>query len=573
MFKSQIYDLIENVLKDLGVSQMPIFSVSYPPDEKMGDYSTNAALIAAKILKRSPMEIAEKIVSGIQYQVSGTKEKVIEKMEVAVPGFVNFYLKPEIIQGNLAGILKQKNKYGSSKIGKGKTVVIDYSAPNIAKIMHVGHLRSTIIGQAIYNTYKFLGYKTIGDNHIGDWGTHFGKLIYAYKNFADKKKLKEDFIVEITKLYVDFNARAKNDAKLEEYARQETKKFQEGDKENVKIWKYFVKESMKEFERIYKILGVKIDNTIGESFYKDMLPGVISECLEMGIAVRSEGALVIPLEKYNLPPYMIQKTDGATLYGTTDLATIKYRISKWKPEKIIYVVANEQAGHLAQLFKVSEMLGWTKSEQTIHVKFGMVLGADGKKFSSREGKIIMLEDLIAEAVSRAYKTVSEKNSSLPDKEKRKIADVVGLGAIKYNDLSQNRLTDISFDWDKMLNFSGNSGPYLQYTYARIKSILRKAKAPKKYSADLLIDPKEIRLMKNLARFTEAMEDSATQYNPNIIANYLYGLANDFNLFYEALPVIKAEKSLRSSRLALISATAITIKNGLKLLGIETLEKM
>ncbi len=574
MFKHQIYDLIGKALKDSGVQEPPNFSVSYPPDEKMGDYSTNAALAAAKILKKAPLEIANKIVSSLRYQVSGMGEKgIMEKIEVFPPGFVNFYLKEDLVRENLANILKLKSKYGGAEIGQGKTVIIDYSAPNIAKIMHVGHLRSTIIGQALYNIHKFLGYKTVGDNHIGDWGTHFGKLIYAYKNFADKKKLKENFIEEITKLYVDFNFRAKENAALAEYARQETKKFQENDAENVKIWRYFVKESLREFNRIYKLLGVKIDNALGESFYKDMLAGVISECLEMGLAVRSEGALIIPLEKYNLPAFMIQKTDGATLYGTTDLATIKYRLRKWKPEKIIYVVANEQAGHLAQLFKVAQMLGWIKAGQSEHIKFGMVLGADGKKFSSREGKMIKLEDLIAEAIERAYKTVSEKNPSLPDKEKTKIARAVGLGAIKYNDLSQNRLTDISFDWNKMLNFSGNSAPYLQYTYARIKSILRKAKAPKKYVAGTLIDSKEIGLMKNLAKFPEAIEEAAEQCNPNIVANYIYNLANDFNLFYEALPVLKAEKKLRAARLALVSAVALTLKNGLKLLGIDVLERM
>lgn len=571
MYKHQIHDLIEKALKDLGIQEVPSFNVSYPPNDKMGDYTTNAAMVAAKILKRAPMEIGEKIVSSIQYPVSS----IIKKIELAPPGFINFYLKPEIVQKNLAAILKQKDKFGSSKTGKGKAIVIDYSAPNIAKMMHVGHLRSTIIGQAIYNIYKFLGYKTIGDNHIGDWGTHFGKLIYAYKSFADKKALKKNFIEEMNRLYVDFNRRAKTDLNLDQFARLETKKFQEGDKESVKIWKYFVRESMKEFSKIYKMLGVKIDYTLGESFYQKMLPEIISEALKKGVASRSQGAIIIPLEKYNLPPLMIQKSDGATLYGTTDLATVKYRMEKWNPGKIIYIVANEQAGHLAQVFKSAEILGFIGPKQAIHIKFGMVLGPDGKKLSTRAGKVILLDDLLKEAIERAHKIVQEKNPKLSEAEKKKIAKAVGIGAIKYNDLSQNRLTDITFDWDKMLDFRGNSAPYLQYTYARIKSILRKSKtgAGIKFKPELLNDKRELAVLRQLVLFNEIIERSASEFAPNIIADYLYKLANSFNLFYEAVPVLKVKKDVRSVRLALISAVAITIKNGLNLLGIKTLERM
>jgi len=576
MHKKQIHDLIEKVLKDLGISQMPSFSVSYPPEAKFGDYTTNAALIAAKILKKAPMEIGEKIVSSIKYQVlSMGKKGIIRKIEVAPPGFINFTLKPEVIQKNLANILKQKDKYGSSKAGREKVVVVDYSQPNIAKRMHVGHLRSTIIGQAIYDIYKLEGYKIKGVNHIGDWGTHFGKLIYAYKNFIDKKALKENFIQEMNRLYVDFNARAKEDEKLNDYAREETKKFQEGGKENVKIWKYFVRESMKEFDRIYKIIGVKIDYTLGESFYQPMLKGVISEALEKGIAIHSQGAVIIPLDKYNLPPFMIRKTDGATLYGTTDLAAVKYRVNKWKADKIIYVVANEQAGHFQQLFKAGELMGYIKGGIAEHVKFGMVLGADGKKFSTREGKVILLEDLLGEAIGRARKIVEEKNPKLSNREKEKIAKAVGIGAIKYNDLSQNRLTDITFNWDRMLDFRGNSAPYLQYAYARIKSILRKSKASKGFKLDskLLKNEKELAVLRQLVLFDEIIERAGEEFMPNIIADYLYKLANNFNAFYENVPVLGAEKDVRFARLGLISGVAIVIKNGLKLLGIETLKRM
>lgn len=571
MYKHQIHDLIEKALKDIGIGQMLSFNVSYPPDAKMGDYTTNVALVAAKILKKAPMEIAQEI----KMKVEGGGLAITEKIEIAQPGFMNFYLKPKVIRENIKSILKQKDKYGSSKIGKGKTVAIDYSAPNIAKMMHVGHLRSTVIGQAVYNIYRFLGYKAIGDNHIGDWGTHFGKLIYAYKNFCDRKKLKENFIEEINRIYVDFNMRAKADEKLNDYAREETRKFQEGDKENVKIWKYFVKESLKEFAKIYKILGVKIDHTLGESFYQPMLEGIIRKALEKGVAIHSQGAVIIPLDKYNMPPFMIRKTDGATLYGTTDLATVKYRVEKWKAEKIIYVVANQQSGHLAQLFKVSELMGYIKPGMASHVKFGMVLGEDGKKLATREGKVILLKKVLDEAIMRARKIVDEKNPKLSKTERTKIAKAVGIGAIKYNDLSQNRLTDIAFNWDRMLDFRGNSAPYLQYTYARIKSILRKGKVSGaiKFKPELLNDPRELAVLRQLALFDEIIERAGEEMMPNIIADYIYRLANNFNAFYENVPVLSAEKDLCAARLGLISGVAIVVKNGLKLLGIETLKKM
>lgn len=579
MYKQQIHELIVKALKDLGIVEMPGFSVSYPPNEKMGDYTSNAALVAAKILKKAPMETATAVKSKVESQ----KSKVIERIEIIQPGFINFYLKQGIAQKNLNAILKQKDKYGSSKIGKGKTIVIDYSQPNIAKRMHAGHLRSTIIGQAIYNIYKLEGYKVKGVNHIGDWGTHFGKLIYSYKNIinpdgsrgADKKALKENFAKEMNRLYVEFNAQAKIDPKLDDIAREETRKFQEGDKENVKIWKYFVRESLKEFDKVYNMLGVKIDHCLGESYYQPMLKDVISEAVDKGIAIRSQGAMIIPLEKYNLSPFMIQKTDGATLYGTTDLAAMKYRVDKWKAEKILYVVANEQAGHFMQLFKAGELMGYIKPEMAEHIKYGMVLGEDGKKFSTREGRVILLEEVLDEAISRARKTVEEKNPKLSKAEKEKIAKAVGIGAIKYNDLSQNRLTDIVFNWDKMLDFRGNSAPYLQYTYARIKSILRKGKVrgALKFNSALLKDDRELTVLRRLVLFDEIIERAGEEYMPNIIADYLYNLANSFNAFYENVPVLSAEKDLRAARLGLISGVAIVIKNGLKLLGIEMLERM
>lgn len=548
------------------------FDINNSLNFAFGDYSTNVLFKLGRITQENQAEMSAKIIKALW------KERLIKenfsKIELA-NGYLNFFIKEKKLYLTLQEILKKKNNFGASSVGKGKTVVIDYSSPNVAKLMHVGHLRSTIIGQAIYNLHKLLGYRVIGDNHLGDWGTHFGKLIYAYKNYADKKKLEKNFITEITKLYVDFNQQAKSNPKFDEYAREETKKFQDGNEESARIWKYFVKESLKEFNRIYKRLGIKIDYTLGESFYQPMLENVINEAIKNKVAIISEGALIIPLERSNLPVLLIKKSDGATMYSTTDLATLKYRQKKWHPEKIFYIVSNEQAGYFLQLFKAGELLGYLMPDQAKHVKFGMVLGEAGKKFSTREGEVILLDHFIDEAINRAYKIVNEKNPKLTLAQKKKIAEVVGLGALKYNDLSQNRLTDITFNWDKMLDFRGNSGPYLQYTYARIQSILRKAKvkAIGKFRPELLKERKEINLMRRLNNFKELVEQSAKECLPNILTEYLCQLANEFNNYYEAIPIIKSGEQIRLARMSLIMATAQVLKNGLEILGIKVLHKM
>jgi len=548
------------------------YDITFSANPAFGDYSTNVFFKLGQITKENQATMSKKII-GALWQEKNIKDN-FSKIELA-SGYLNFFIKEKRLYQNLQEVLKKKDKFGALAIGKGKTLVIDYSSPNVAKLMHVGHLRSTIIGQALYNIHKFLGYQVIGDNHLGDWGTHFGKLIYAYKNFAAKEKIKKNFIEEVTKLYVDFNRRAKLDPRLDEAARIETKKFQEGDKENMKIWKYFVKESLKEFNHLYKRLAVKIDFTLGESFYQPMLKEIIKEAKNKKVAQISEGALIIPLAKFKLPPLLIQKSDGATMYATTDLATIKYRIKKWRPEKILYVVSNEQAGYFPQVFKAAELLGYLKPDIAYHVKFGMVLGEAGKKFSTRAGEVILLDHFLDEAINRAYKIVSEKNPKLKEGEKREIAEVVGLGALKYNDLSQNRLTDIAFNWDKMLDFQGNSAPYLQYTYTRIQSILRKAKINKlkKFNPAFLKDQRELLIMRQLVNFSEIVERAGKDYLPNILCDYLYKLASDFNGFYESLPVLKEKEGVRTARLSLITGVAQVIKIGLNLLGIKILNKM
>jgi arginyl-tRNA synthetase len=596
MINNEIKKILDNIIMDLYKDiEIPYFAVEWPKQKEYGDYASNAAMVLAGKLNKNPMEIAEEIKNKIDLEkdveanlpigslasMSGIKD-LFSKITIAKPGFINFEISDKYLIKNLEEILNKKDKFGSSDKGKEKTVVIDYSSPNIAKPMHIGHLRPTIIGQALYNIYKFSGYKVISDNHIGDWGTQFGKLIYAYKNWGDKKKISKDPIEEMTKLYVRFHKEVETNKGLEELARGETNRLQNKNDENIKIWKYLVRESIKDFNKIYKTLGIKFDQTLGESFYDDMLAGVVAECLDRKIAQNSEGAVIINLDKYNLPPFLIKKTDGAYLYTTTDLAAAKYRKEKFKADKILYVVSNEQALHFQQLFSSLELLDWKKDIKMDHIKFGMVLGEEGKKFSTRKGDAVKLDDLIKKSIELAKKVVEEKNPKLSNKQKKKIAKIVGLGAIKYNDLSQNRLTDITFNWDKMLSFNGNSAPYLQYTCARINSLserynksypLDRFNPFEKTDFDLLKENIEKDIMRQLLKFPEAIENSAKENTPHLIALYLYELASVFNSFYNTLPILKSEKKLAKARIALSHSVAIVLKNGLNLLGIEAPEKM
>lgn len=581
MIKREIEKIVRMIVEaKFGSLEGLSFEVENPKQKDNGDYSCNAAMVLAKRLDKNPREVADEMVLEILKDAKSAE--YFKKVEAAGPGFINFYISDEKLFANVSKILDKKEKFGRSKRGEGKTVVIDYSSINIAKPMHVGHLRSTIIGQALYNIYGSLGYKMIGDNHVGDWGTQFGKMIYAYKNWGDKKIVAKNPVEEMTKLYVRFHKEAEINKELDELARVETKKLQNKDDENIKIWKFLVRESLKDANKIYKILNVKIDYTLGESFYDEMLPGIVDRAKELKVAERSEGAMIINLEKFGLPPFLVQKTDGAYLYATTDLATAKYRKEKWKADKILYVVANEQALHLEQLFRSLELLGYCPDTELKHVKFGMVLGASGKKFSTRKGDTIKLEDLISEAVDIAKKVIEEKNPGLSQKEKKKIAWTVAIGAIKYNDLSQNRLTDIIFNWEKMLSFDGNSAPYLQYTCARIHSLRERYKDENKLDAlvpfqkphfELLREEAERDILRNLLKYPEAVESAARENSPHLVALYIYNLASDYNTFYNSFPILKADKDLKKARMALSESVAIVLKNGLGLLGIEVPAKM
>ena len=581
--------LRENIAKAVGDTK---FDILIPPDSKLGDYSTNAAFRVAKN-KEKPVDAAGVLKNLIIQDLDSMFD-----VQIAPNGFINFYARPKFLQHQLGEIYKDSN-YGQSEEGTGKKVIVEYSSPNIAKPMHIGHLRSTIIGDSLANVYDKLGYETIRWNYIGDWGTQFGLLVLALKEYLTKggdiEVIKEDPINEINKLYIEIHKQieiskkeiqgdpllsdgiTRKDFDVYEKARQEFVKLEHGDKENRKIWEEFRNISLAYFATVYAQLGMDIWHgkfkIKGESDYESQLKPLIEELQKKGLAKESEGALIIELG--DMPPMMLRKTDGATLYATRDIASLEDRIENYHPDKILYVVANQQALHFEQLFAVAKKLGWTESE-LVHVKFGMVLGEDGKKLATREGKVVPLQEVIDKVTDMARETVKQKNSNLSSEEMERVAHVVAIGALKYNDLKQHPYSDIEFDWKAMLDLSGNSGPYVQYTYSRLASILRKAGNLQPTTNDLqfLDELSELRLMRQLLDYPEAIKECAERYALNGLALYLYDLAHLANQFYEQVHVLEDENTpRRDARLLLIKTVARTLKDGLALLGIETLERI
>ncbi len=569
--QSQIKQAVkETVSKKFGLKNVPDFSVDIPEKSEHGDYACNIAMVLARTLKKNPLEIAR----IVDMELENWNLKNGLKTEIAPPGFINFFVDTKSLGLVLKEIIKKKEKFGSAAKKK-ETVIIEYSSPNIAKPMGVHHLRTTIIGQTLVNMYNFLGYKVLAMSFPGDWGTQFGSLIAAYKKWGDAKKFKISPVKEMLNLYVRFSHLAESDETLQEEARLEFRKLEQGNKENRKIWNLFRKESFKDFDRVYKKLNIKIPLVFAESFFEPYLKEIITDAVNKKIAEQGEnGSLVIKF-KDDTPPLLLQKSDGATLYATRDLAQMKYRVNKWHPSKIIIVVANQQTLYFSQVFKTAEMLDYAKKENLEHVKFGMVLDSTGKKFATREGKLIPLTDVLDEAILRARKVVEKLNSKLSTKEKDRVANIIGIGAVKFFDLSQNRLSDIVFDWDKMLNLKGASAPYVQYSYARIKRVIKKSKIKPsgKIKIELLKEVEELNLLRHLLHFPEVIEYSALKYEPNHLAEYLLRLAEKINNFYEKVQVISAEKEIKNARLTLINSAATIIKSGMNLLGIEVVEQM
>jgi arginyl-tRNA synthetase len=559
-----------------------------PCDAKFGDYQSNALMSLAKQRKLNPRQLATDVLARLDVSA------LCESVEIAGAGFLNFRLKNSVLTQTLQAAARGAHAF-FDPAAQPKTIVIDFSSPNVAKPMHVGHIRSTGIGDALQRTLRQLGHKVITDNHIGDWGTQFGKLLLGWKQILDRPALERDAIAELERLYKVINAECDaNPARLEA-AKAELVKLQAGDPENTAIWKEMIRLSQVQFDTIYGRLGVKFDVTLGESFYNPWLGAVVTDLLTRGIARESEGAVgvfsdgsVPPKEDVFLvnrdgewvaDPALVRKSDGGFNYTTTDLATIDYRLKTWAPQEIVYVVDDRQAGHFKKLF--ATFARWqpeaNQKVKLVHVGFGKIMGDDGKPFKTRSGDTVKLGDLLDEAQERAFKLVSEKNPELPEAHRQEIARVVGLGSVKYADLLPNRQSDYIFSWDKMLALQGNTAPYLQYAYARIQSIFRKAEVA---VAQLPIDSlkleaaEEIALARHLLNFGLALEAVADEYRPNYLCNYVFELAGKFTSFYENCPVLKAEaETTKQSRLLLCALTAQVLKTGLETLGIAVVEQM
>jgi arginyl-tRNA synthetase len=544
------------------------------PDPKFGDYQSNALMGLAKARKLNPRLLATDVLARLDVA------DCCEKVEIAGAGFLNFRLKTAALAEVLEAAARGEHLF-FEKATKPRTVVVDFSSPNVAKPMHVGHIRSTILGDALARMLRLLGHQVVTDNHIGDWGTQFGKLIVGWKRHLDRPALQADPIAEMERLYKLVNAASEADRAVLEEARQELVKLQRGDEENLRIWHEMIALSQVQFDTIYGRLGVKFDYALGESFYNPRLQPLVEELRGKGIARESEGALAIFFE--DIPqlkdsPALVQKSDGAFNYATTDLATLAHRLGTWHPDEIVYVTDGRQQLHFQQIFAAFRRWHPEAKVKLAHVWFGSILGEDGKPFKTRSGETIRLADLLDEAEERALKTVSEKNPELPERERREIARVVGIGAVKYADLLPNRQSDYVFSWDKLLALNGNTAPYLQYAYARIRSIFRKQEAEAgsqkpTFGKLELVAPQEIALAKHLLNFGLVLEAAADEYRPNFLSNYLYELAGHFTGFYENCPVLKAEAAQRASRLTLCELTSRVLKQGLDVLGIETLEQM
>ena len=537
-------------------------------DPRFGDYQTNAALILGKQRGENPRDVAAKILERLDVA------DLSEPPTIAGAGFINFKLLPDAV-GKKTAELFADDRLGVARSTSPKKIVIDFGSPNVAKPMHVGHIRSTALGDAIARIAAFLGHDVIRDNHVGDWGTQFGMVIWGWKNLLDRNALQREPLVEIVRIYKETNARSTSDPAVREACRQELVKLQAGDKENNDIWNECVALSMQDFQHVYELLDIHYDIQCGESFYNDRLAGVVDRLLKSKIAEVSEGAVVVffrDIPELTDKPCIIRKSDGGFNYATSDIATVEYRINELKRDTIWYVVGAPQTLHFKQIFEIARREGFKADFH--HIPFGNILGEDRKLMKTRSGENVPLRQVLEEASARSRKIVDEKNPDLSDEEKIDIARTIGIGAVKYADLSQYRMSDYIFSWDKMLALQGNTAPYLQNAYVRIRSIFRKAgEGAPKLDKFVLNEAAEITLAKRLCQFAEIVPQVLNDFRPNILANYLFELANSFHSFYEACPVLRSDEPVRASRLALCDLTGRVLQRGLDLLGIKVPEKM
>lgn len=563
--------LVQDALQNRFGTELPEgfrSSVVKTADPRNGDYQCNDAMALAKALKKPPREIAAALVEAL-----GSPD-CVQSIEIAGPGFINFRVNPAWSAVRVAE-LEQDPARGVPAVGNGKTVIIDYSSPNVAKPMHIGHIRSTVIGNALDRLHRFCGYRVIADNHLGDWGTQFGLILLGYRNFVNPEALKESPVQELERVYVESYGRSKDDEAWLEAARRELVKLQQGDPDNRALWEQFVSLSLGEFEKIYKRLDVRFDLHRGESFYNDDLPGVLERLDRAGLLTESEGAQVVDLEADKLGVCIVRKTDGGFNYATTDLATVFSRVREFHPETILYVTDERQQRHFKQFFSVCEKLG--EDVKLEHVWFGLMRLPDAT-FSTRQGNVIKLEVLLDEAERRALEMVKQSSPEMDEAQQREVARAVGIGALKYADLSQNPQSLVTFTWEKAMALDGNSAPYLQYAHARIRSVLDKHAA--QFPADRIDSapvahglPHEQTLGLKLVQFPEAVLAARKHYRPNYLCDYLYDLAQHYSSYHQSVPFLKSEDGVRESRMRLIRAVADTLRTGLGLLGIEAPERI
>lgn len=551
--------------KDIGLSSEEIYKlIEIPPQETMGDYSFPCFQLA-KTLRKNPALISKEVASEIELE---------DFAEIKNVGpYINFFLDRKKFENEVINtIIEKKENFGRSDMGKGKTVVLDFSSVNIAKPFHIGHIRSTVIGDAIRNIHEFLGYNTVASNYIGDYGTQFGTMIAAYKLWGDDDKLNQNPIQELLNLYVRYNSEASENEEMMDVAREEFKKLEEGEEEATRLWSWFKEISFKEFDRVYKLLDIEFDNYKGESYSSKYIPEVIDELKEKNLLVESDGAQIIDLSAYDMPPSIIIKSNGSSAYITRDIATAIVRKKEYDFDENLYVVATQQNLHFKQLWKILELMGYDLYKGCKHIPFGMVSLKD-QTLSTRKGQVVFLEDVLNKAIAKTREIMENRDDTVENIDE--VSKIVGIGAVKFQELYNNRIKDYVFDWDEVLNFDGETGPYVQYTYARAKSVLRKAGVDEIKPIDIekITNDEEFSLVKKLAGFEDIVIKAKEKYEPSLITRHLTEIAKSFNKFYNSAKIMVEDEKLKEERLALAYATAIVIKTALGLLGIKTVEKM
>ena len=563
-FKVAIANCLKEKIEELTLEEI-IALIEVPPNKEMGDYAFPCFKLA-KVFRKSPNMIAADLAESIE--AKGEISKVIP-----LGGYVNFFVnKSQLAESVIKDVLTKKENYGHSDLGQDKAVVIDFSSPNIAKPFHIGHIRTTVIGNALYKIYDSQGYNVVRVNHLGDYGTQFGKLIVAFKLWGNKEAVEANPIPELLKLYIQFHEEAEKKPEMEDEARAWFTKLENGYEEAKALWQWFRDESLKEFARVYDLLDIEFDSYAGESFYSDKMDVVIEKIKEKGLLKQSQGTNVVDLEEYNMPPALITKNDGSTLYMTRDLAAAIYRKNTYDFEKCIYVVGSQQSLHFQQLFKVLELMGFEWAKDLIHVPFGMVALEEGT-MSTRKGRVVFLEDVLKQAIEKTRETVLSKNPNAKNVDE--IAKQVGVGAVVFQELSNSRIKDYTFSWERTLSFEGETGPYVQYTHARCCAVLRKAneEVSTDINYELLSDGDAAEVLKVIGSFNKSIVSAMRRNEPHIVTRFVLDLAQAFNKFYHDNPILVEDEELRKARLALVAATRQTLENGLNILGMHAPERM